>query len=388
MRVAIAGGSIAGLATACRLTELGCAVTVLERRPDLLEGGRAILLQPNGLAALERLGALRGVLDRGAVISRVTFYRGERALARMDYGELRHPHPFAVEIRPQELRRALAERLAELDGAAPQLGSEAVGLRRHAGAVIGVRHTDADGQEHDLEAELIVGADGPGSTVREELGIGCRQLAEPERYVLGTVSVDSGQDELAVHCGRGYADGVVPLPDGTYFWDRVTNETRELVDARDLPGWQRAFATRVRPGDALAGAVASWNDLTIVRVRPFWAAGRLTQGAVLVGDAAGAVHPHAAQGANLALEDAVALGDALASAGGAAAVTHERLECYARPRHRKLRRYVLWSLLAARTFDAPSAVWRPARRVSFAWNRVGPVRRQLLRQAAGLGPRP
>src|SRR5215208_8055130 len=121
-RATIVGASVAGLATACSLTADGFSVTVLERRDDLLEGGRAILLQPNGLAALDRLGVLKGVLARGRKLSRVVFYLGrDRIAARYDYAELTHPHPYVVEIRPGELRTALADRLTELGGEGPRL---------------------------------------------------------------------------------------------------------------------------------------------------------------------------------------------------------------------------------------------------------------------------
>jgi 2-polyprenyl-6-methoxyphenol hydroxylase-like FAD-dependent oxidoreductase len=218
--------------------------------------------------------------------------------------------------------------------------------------------------------------------VRTALGIGCRHLAGPEPYVLGTVDVDTGTEELAVYCGPGYADGVVPLPDGTYFWDRVTRANREAVEARDVDGWRAEFAGRVAQGPELAAAVRSWDQLTVVNVRPFWAKRRIAEGVALAGDAAGAVHPHAAQGANLALEDAVALGEALGDAS-AGSVPEGMLEPYGRERQRRLRRYVLWSIWSARSFDAPNPLWRPGRRIGFALNRIGPLRRRLLEQTAG-----
>jgi monooxygenase len=381
MRALICGGSVAGLAAACRLTEAGWEVRVFEARLDHEEGGRAILLQPNGLAALERLGALEPVRSRGSNLSRVSFYLDAKLLARLEYGELRHRHPYAVEIRPQALRKALAGRIVELEGRAPELGCRVISLDESGGAIRGLRFEDPSGQIREVSGDLVIGADGPASAVRSELAISCRYLAKPESYLLGTVGIQTGLDEVAIHCGRAYADGVVPLPDGTYFWDRVTGENRAAVMSRDLAGWQEVFAGRVADGQRLAEAITSWDDLTRVEVRPFWARSRIADGALLIGDAAGAVHPHAAQGANLALEDANALGDAVAAPRADLAV---RLLDMARRRERRLRQYVLWSLLAARTYDAPRAWMRPMRRVSLAWNRVGPVRRRLMARGVGI----
>jgi 2-polyprenyl-6-methoxyphenol hydroxylase-like FAD-dependent oxidoreductase len=381
----IVGASVAGLATACALVERGWSVTVLERRPDLSEGGRAILLQPNGLTPLERLGALGRVRERGQRLSRVVFYgRHHRPVAFSDFGELRHPHPYAVEIRPQALRGALAERLAELGGAPPGLGCELVGLARSGDAVTGARYRDAEGREHELEAACIVGADGPDSTVRERLGIGGRRFPAPDLYLLGTVGVDGGSDELSVHCGPDYGDGVVPLGDGTYFWDRVTSANRAAVESRDLDAWRRVYEGRLPPDSGIPAAVASWDQLTLIHVRPFWAADQIADGAALAGDAAGVVHPHSAQGANLALEDAVALGEVLAGHTGPEAVPRRLLDAYRRPRQRRRRRFVLQSLLAAGTMDAPHPAWRAVRAANFAWSRVGRARRALLRLETGL----
>jgi salicylate hydroxylase len=383
-QAAIVGASVAGLATACALAERGWSVTVLERRPDLLEGGRAILLQPNGLAALERLGALDLVRGRGQPLSRVVFYgRSYRPLASWDYTELRHPHPYLVEIRPAVLRAALATRLAELGGEPPWYDCELFELVRSGAFVSGVRYRDGDRQERQLDASCVVGADGPDSAVRAELAIDRRGFPAANRYLLGTVGVGGTGDELAVYLGPGYGDGVVPLGDGVYFWDRVTAENRAAVDSRDLGGWRRVCAERLPPGSEIPAAVTSWEQLTLVDVRPFWARRQVADGAALVGDAAGVVHPHSAQGANLALEDAVALGDALKSHGGGEPVPGRILAAYQRPRRRRRRRVVLQSLLAAGFMDAPNPAWRAVRAANLALSRVGPTRRMLLRLGIG-----
>jgi 2-polyprenyl-6-methoxyphenol hydroxylase-like FAD-dependent oxidoreductase len=186
-----------------------------------------------------------------------------------------------------------------------------------------------------------------------------------------------------VHCGAGYANGVAPLPDGTYFWDCVNDANRASVEACDLAAWRAMYHRRMPHAGEFVDAIESWKQLTFVQVRPFWPRERLVPGAALAGDAAGSVHPHSAQGANLALEDAVVLGDALAGPVPRGDL-HAALSLYARRRDRKLRRYVLWSLLAAGSLDGRNRPWRALRRRSFGWSRVGPVRRENLRRQAGL----
>lgn len=72
------------------------------------------------------------------------------------------------------------------------------GLALDGDTIIGVRYRDAAGRELELEASCVVGADGPDSAVRAAAGIDCHRLADPDRYLLGTVDVDVGADELSV----------------------------------------------------------------------------------------------------------------------------------------------------------------------------------------------
>jgi 2-polyprenyl-6-methoxyphenol hydroxylase-like FAD-dependent oxidoreductase len=126
----------------------------------------------------------------------------------------------------------------------------------------------------------------------------------------------------------------------------------------------------------IAAGVGSWDELTVLTARPFRARTRIAPGAALIGDAAGTVHPHVGQGANLALEDAVALGEVL--------LAGRPLAEYARPRERKLRRYIAFSRFSAGSLDAPNAAWRAVRRSGYLWSRVRPVRRDVVRRMAGL----
>jgi 2-polyprenyl-6-methoxyphenol hydroxylase-like FAD-dependent oxidoreductase len=377
----IVGASVAGLASACALAKADWRVTLLERRPDLSEGGQGLLLQPNGLAALDRLGALERVRERGMEIGAVLMYESHRRpSATYDYSELRHSYAFLIEIRPRALRAALADRAAELE-VEPHFGSEVTDLVRRGGSVAEVRCADG----FETTADLVVGADGRGSRSRAALGIPCREVGPTGAYVLGTVDVVRDTADIHAYCGDGYANGVCPLPDGTYFWDCITDDNRNAVRARDLDGWRRVYERRVPCAVDFIDAVREWSELSEVAVRPFWAARRLAPGAVLVGDAAGSVHPHAGQGANLALEDAADLGAALVESSGSQAALAELLPGFGRARDRKLRRYVLWSLVAAATLDGPNRIWRSVRRASFRSSRIRPLRRLALRQQAGLG---
>ncbi len=380
---AIVGAGFAGLAVGCYLAERGRKVCVLERRPELPRAGAGIILQPNGLAALERLGLLDAVLASGTRIDRASLRDiNDRELAVSDYGELRHPHPYLVEIRRIDLLELLAGRLAQHDGERLLTGREVTSLIREGGRVAGVRFREGTA-EHELRSRFLVGADGARSRVRTALGMGLRWSGGEDTYVVGIARRPLGPEvtDIRIYCGPGYGNGVAPLGGDIYFWDHVTSENRQAVEARDLAAWGAIYSGRVPFGSELAAALRSFDDLSVLRGRTQYASARIAEGVALAGDAAATVHPHAGQGANLALEDGVVLGEALGSDHGARGAA---VRAYARARHRKALVYVAWSVLAGRSLDAPTPIWAGVRRLNSYWNRVPPIRRATLRTMAGL----
>ncbi|MEK6273418.1 MAG: NAD(P)/FAD-dependent oxidoreductase [Actinomycetota bacterium] len=384
---AIVGAGFAGLALACQLAEHGRAVCVLERRPHLRGGGAAIMLQPNGLAALDRLGVLEPVLNAGSRIDRSSLRDvRDRELGSFDWGELAHCHPFVVAIRRIDVLGILAERMAQLGAGAPRTACEFRDLVREGDRVCGLRYRGADGREQELRSACVVGADGAWSSVRSALGIRATRVSRPDSYVagLGRLPSEATPNESVIYCGPGFGDGVVPVRGQALFWDHVTAQNRAAVEAQDLAQWRTLYGQRVPGGLDITEAIASWDELTVFAVRPQLARRRTADGAALAGDAAATVHPHTAQGANLALEDAVALGELLSERRSREPVTRAELALYERGRHRKAFRYVLSSPVAAGYIDAPNAGWRAMQAVGRYVARVPPLRRAALRATAGL----
>ena len=384
--VAIAGAGFAGLALACTLLRNGRPVVILERRARLPTEGAAIAIQPNGLAALGRLGLLERTVAAGSRIDRMLMYdRRGRRVARVDFGELDHPHPFLLIVRRRELLRVLADEIAHLGGDRLRFGAELVGLIRDAGAVRGLRYR-RDGELASLGAWCVAGADGIRSAVGRELGIALRSWGQDERYVVGIGARPARLEDgsALIHHGTGYADGVMPLGEAAYFYDSVTPNNRTAVEAKDLDGWRAVYATRVPYAAELTAGLASWEKLSVFGARPCRATRRVADGAALLGDAAAAVHPHSAQGANLALEDGVALGELLARLDPTRELRGSHLAPYQRERGQKAARYVAWSRLAGWTFDGATALARANRWAGWQWMRLPPVRRIMVRQGAGL----
>lgn len=325
MHVVIAGGGIAGLATAIAVRRAGHAATVLERRNATEEPGSWLQVASNGMVALDALGLGDAASALGEATPRVLIRAADgRRTADLPLG----PQPGEGRV-TRSLRRS--ELHAMLRDEAARVGAQTA----HAARVTSVAQ---DGQGATLATEygerhagdLVVGADGVGSAVRA--GVAARAPGSPDRaaglvYVGGTArpgalpAVDSPPGTLQFRFGRDCFVAHVPLEDGTTAWfanPRVPARRRGAAPAAPLApeDWARLLLRlSSRDGLPLEHLVPASPDLD-ARLPPReapteWGSGRV----VLVGDAAHALSPSSGQGASLALEDAAVLGRILG--GGA-----------------------------------------------------------------------
>lgn len=319
----VVGAGIAGLAAAHALAGLDYEVRLLERGSELRSEGAGLSLWPNAAGALEDLGLGR-VLWNAHVV--------ERAAALDPAGEVVSWAPLErIGERLGPLRSIhRGELLAEL--------REAVDMPVELGIEARVRDGVLLAGEQVVEADLIVGADGVRSAVRELVAPGVEPRSAGYgawRGVAGTGSLTP--DHASEALGRGRRFGLVPLSGERTYWFAV------LVGAEGEEDLEREFGAWHEPvGAVLAatpGPARSFLPIEDLPRLPRWHRGQT----VLVGDAAHAMTPNLGQGAAQALQDVAALRRALAASPPA-----EALSRYERERKRHAERIVLRSRLAGR----------------------------------------
>jgi 2-polyprenyl-6-methoxyphenol hydroxylase-like FAD-dependent oxidoreductase len=308
MRTAlVVGAGIGGLSAGIALRQAGWSVRIFERASSPRELGFGLGLAPNAIAALRELGVADVVLARGFAP-----IRGE--VRRMDGTVLKRaefPPPAALGG-PMviALRSALHGALLDAVGAdAIALASEAKGF-----TISGDRVTLhlADGSK--AEGDLLVGADGTGSVIRNAL-----HPSEPPPRDSGLVAVRGavhgavhhlGGNSAVYYLGPGVESAIVRASETGIYW--FLSLARELAPA-GLRDPAAIVANMLPRFDATFRAIASAtddlrvDDLVDRDPIPFWGRGVVT----LLGDAAHPVLPHTGQGAAQAIVDAVALGTAL-----------------------------------------------------------------------------
>ncbi|MEU5534604.1 FAD-dependent monooxygenase [Streptomyces sp. NPDC020362] len=315
--VVIAGGGIGGLAAALSVSARGHRVVLCERNREFAELGAGIQLAPNGMHALDRLGVASAVRRIAVPVRELRFMDGVSGehVVSMPLDE-RYRDRFRsayVVVHRGELHRLLLQACR---------GSDRIELRPSS-AVVGYEHTGqavrvllAGGEA--LTADALVGADGLHSAVREQLvGDGGPRNAGITVYrsivPMDRVPPDLRHESVTWWAGPGRHFVHYPIAGGRSLnlAPSVENRPAETFSGTAVPTAQvrEQFAVLCDTAQRLLELATEWKAWVLVDRDPVdvWTDGRVA----LLGDAAHPMLHYAAQGACLALEDAVVLGDLL-----------------------------------------------------------------------------
>ena len=155
------------------------------------------------------------------------------------------------------------------------------------------------------------------------------------------------------------------------------------MEARDFAAWRSLYMERVPGGRQVTAGLGSFDELPILTGRVLLVRGRTVDGAVLLGDAAGAVHPHSGAGRQPGARGR--RGPGTRSPPRTSAPRCRPAGSQVAPGQRAAPPWSSRSAIAAKTLDAPNAAWRLMRHGTFEAGRIGPVRRAMLAQQAGVG---
>ena len=284
------------------LARASFAAEVVEREPTWDGAGTGIYLPGNASRALRGLGLQQAVWERGIVIARqrVSDHRG-RLLVEVDLAELWDSVGPCLALHRADLHAVL------LDGARDvpiRMGVELRRLREQDGAVT-VEFGDGTAREYDL----VIGADGIRSAVRR-LAFGDDAAAEPVGQV-GWRFVTACPPAIttwSVMLGHRTAFLMIPIGNGRVYCycDVVSRSSAEPQEDLD-----ELFSSFAEPAPSL---IASLPNRALVHRAAIeevaldtWVRGRV----LLIGDAAHATSPNMAEGAAMALEDALVLAECL-----------------------------------------------------------------------------
>ena len=314
--VLVAGGGIGGLAAALALARQGFAVKVLEQASTIGEIGAGIQLGPNAFSAFDALGIGERTRERAVYTERIVMMDAvdESEVASIPVGDAfreRFGNPYAVSHRA-DVHTALLEG-AQANGQIELVTSTRIDRVEQDAA--GVKAIDSAGGVH--QGAALIGCDGVKSNVRQQL------VGDPVRvtgHVVYRAVVDTREfpadlkwNAPCVWAGPDCHLVHYPLRGGEQYNVVVTFHSRKKEEwgvtegSRDeVMSYFHGIGERPRQ---LLDLPKSWKRWATADREPIgeWSFGRVT----LLGDAAHPMMQYLAQGACMALEDAVTLGESL-----------------------------------------------------------------------------
>lgn len=317
-RAVIAGGGIGGLACGLALARNGWDVEVLEQAPQMTEVGAGLQLSPNGMAVLERLGVVPLIEDAlfepEAIELRMG--RSNRRVFRLPmkgYAQDRWGQRF-VQIHRADLHNGLLQALRAQATARVRTNAKITGyVRERGGASVYLERGDR------VFGDVLVGADGVRSVIRNQMNgadrarftgqvawrtvVPVAALGDDVPPPYGVIWAGRGKHAVTTRVRGGSHVNFVGIVEQNDWQEEGWSIPGKREDAlKDFGDWQPCLTSVLRASEgmfrwALFGRppLASWCD------------GPVT----LMGDAAHPMLPSMAQGAVMALEDAVVLADEL-----------------------------------------------------------------------------
>jgi 2-polyprenyl-6-methoxyphenol hydroxylase-like FAD-dependent oxidoreductase len=294
------------------LARAGVKVLVLEKHADFLRDFRGDTIHPSTLEVMYELGLLEKFLSLPHQrVYELNAQVGQMQLTVADFRYLPTRCRFIALIPQWDFLNFLADQAASYPGFDLMMKAEVVGLIEESGRVTGLQAKTPNGAV-EVRADLIVGADGRSSIVRDNAGLKVKDLGapidvlwfrisrNPEDPVATMGRFDKGRIFITLNRGEYWQCGYV-IPKGQF--EEMRRQAFEIF---------RAEITKLAPYTKdRVRELRGWDDVKLLTVRVDRLIEWCRPGLLCIGDAAHAMSPVGGVGINLAIQDAVAAANVL-----------------------------------------------------------------------------
>ena len=294
------------------LARAGVKAVVLEKHGDFLRDFRGDTVHPSTLNVMDELGLLDEILKLPhQKLTRITGQFGEERVVMADFSHLPVRAPF-IAMMPQwdflDFLAAQGKRFADFTAL---MNAEATGLVEEGGRVVGVR-VAIEGRAEEIRADLVIGADGRHSTVREAAGLHPIVIGAPMDVLWFRLSRKPADSTESM--GRLDRGSIMVMLNRGDYWQCayvIAKGSAETLKAAGIEKFRERIVTLMPFLADRAHELATVDDLKLLtvgvdRLEKWWKPGLLC-----IGDAAHTMSPLGGVGINIAVQDAVAAANIL-----------------------------------------------------------------------------
>ncbi|HEX3988497.1 MAG TPA: FAD-dependent oxidoreductase [Verrucomicrobiae bacterium] len=309
----IVGGGPAGVMLGFLLARAGVKVTVLEKHKDFFRDFRGDTIHPSTLELMHELGLLEEFLRQPhSELREVTIHFGDQIIHMADFSTLPTQCKFIAFMPQWDFLNFLSSHARSYPQFQLRMETEVTDLLVENDRIVGVKASTPGGPT-EIRADLVVGADGRSSTVRNRAGLEVEDLGAPIDVLWFRLS--KHPDDPAQAFGFTAGNQFSVLLDRGDYWQCAYVIRKGSFEARQARGLE-AFRKEVVRCAPFLGArvneITGWNDIKLLSVKVDRLRKWHRDGLLCIGDSAHAMSPVGGVGINLAIQDAVATANLLA----------------------------------------------------------------------------
>jgi 2-polyprenyl-6-methoxyphenol hydroxylase-like FAD-dependent oxidoreductase len=300
MKIAIIGGGIGGLTTALALKQNGQDVMIYESAPEIKPVGAGIIMANNAMQVFDKLGIRQKIERAGCKISTINI--ADSKLNRISSSDLtifeNKYGVYNVAIHRADLQKILAD----------EIGFQNIQFSKRLNKIEQGNDVKLIFEDNtNINVDIVIGADGIKSVVREQL-LGAKNFRDSkQRCWRGVSELDwtSKYNHEAIEAwGKGKRFGFVKITDNKIYWYAVINDSMMNGNSNIEELFKDFHPEIVKIISETPKENIIFNDIIDLKPIKQWQKGKIC----LIGDAAHATTPNMGQGACQAIEDAYVLG--------------------------------------------------------------------------------